>query len=57
MSDEEIYFSDMYVAVIEITEELYLLLHRRVPLHLHTDSKRTFYVISKGSRTYENGLC
>lgn len=41
----------MYDAAISITEELSVILNRRVPLQFLTDSKSLFNFISKGSRT------
>lgn len=53
MAGEVIAFSDLFDVAAALSSELKLLLDREVPVHLFTDSKSLFDVISKGSRTSE----
>ena len=53
MAGEVIAFSDMFDVAATLSQELELILGRKVPVQLFTDSKFLFDVISKGSRTSE----
>ena len=56
MAGEVIAFSDMFDVGVTIAEELRITLHKEVPLHLLTDSKSLFDVVSKGTKTSEKRL-
>jgi len=56
MAGEVIAFSDMFDIAVTLAEEIRTTFERRVPLHLLTDSKALFDIISKGSRTSEKRM-
>ena len=56
MAGEVIAFSDMFDVAVTLAEELRQITKRPIPLHLLTDSKALFDVISKGSKTSEKRL-
>lgn len=56
MAGEVIAFSDMFDVAVTLAEELRTIYKRSVPLHLLTDNKALFDIISKGSRTSEKRM-
>jgi len=56
MAGEVIAFSDMFDVAITLAEEIRTIYKRSIPLHLLTDSKALFDIISKGSRTSEKRM-
>jgi len=56
MAGEVIAFSDMLDVPVTLAEELRTIYKRVFPLHLFTDSKALFYIISKGSRNSEKRM-
>jgi len=56
MAGEVIAFSDMFDVAVTLAEELRTIYNRTIPLHLLTDSKALFDIISKGSRTSEKRM-
>lgn len=56
MAGEAIAFSDMLDVAVTLSSELKSILNREVPLHLLTDNKGLFDVISTGSKTSEKSL-
>ena len=55
LSAEVIAFADLFDNAFDIPSEVKQALRRSVPIHLLTDSKSLFDIISKGSRTSEKG--
>ncbi len=53
MAAQVIAFSDLFYTSFTLLSELQVLLSREIPLHLLTDSKCLFDVISKGPRASE----
>lgn len=56
MSGEVIAFSDLFDVAITFAQEIGIMLSRKVPVQLLTDSKSLFDVVSKGSRTSEKRM-
>jgi len=56
MAGEVIAFSDMFDIAVTLAEEIRTIYKRHIPLHLLTDSKALFDIISKGSRTSEKRM-
>jgi len=56
MAGEVIAFSDMFDVAVTLAEEIRAIYDRPIPLHLLTDSKALFDIISKGSRTSEKRM-
>jgi len=56
MAGEVIAFSDMFDVAVTLAEEIRTTFQRPIPLHLLTDSKALFDIISKGSRTSEKRM-
>lgn len=52
MSAEVIFFSDFFEIAVPFTEEMEMILSRKIPVPLLTDSKFLFDVLSKGSRSF-----
>ena len=57
MSGEVIAFSDLFDVAVTLAEEIGMMLARKVPVQLLTDSKSLFDAVSKGSRTSEKRRC
>lgn len=53
---EVISFSDMFYIALELSQGLKPMLEKSVPVHLMTDRRRLFDVVSKGSRTSEKPM-
>ncbi len=56
LSAEVIAFADLFDDAFALRSQIKLALERPVPMHLLTDSKSLFDIISKGSRTSENRI-
>lgn len=56
MSDELIAFSDLFDVAVSSAEEIGIMLSKKIPVQLLTDSKSLFHVVSKGSRTSEKKM-
>ncbi len=57
IAGEVIAFSDLFDVVITLSAEMALIIGRKVPVQLLTNSKSLFDVISKGTRTRRRRLC